>query len=57
MQKFPRAEVARLRYAVLIAGEDMVIGGGDDAREALERNRTTPEPVKATVHANLVRAD
>jgi short-subunit dehydrogenase len=57
LEKFPREEVARLGYEGLMAGDDMVFGGGDDAREALERNRTTPEPVKAAAHARLVRRD
>ena len=55
LKKFPRAEVARLGYEGLIAGQDMVVGGDEAAHEALERHRTTPEPVKAAAHAKLVR--
>jgi short-subunit dehydrogenase len=57
MEKFPKEEVARLGYEGLIAGVDMVVGGDESAREALERHRVTPEPVKAAAHAKLVRAD
>jgi uncharacterized protein len=57
LQKFPKEEVARLGYAALMAGDDMVVGGGDDVREVVERNRVTPEPVKAAAHARLVRPD
>lgn len=57
LKKFPRAEVARLGYEGLMAGDDMVVGGGQDAHEALERHLTTPEPVKAAAHARFVRAD
>jgi short-subunit dehydrogenase len=56
-QKFPKEEVARLGYEGLMAGDDMVAGGGDDVREAIERNRTTPEPVKAAAHAQRTRPD
>jgi uncharacterized protein len=55
LTKFPKEEVARLGYQGLIAGEDMVVGGDQAAHEALERHRTTPEPVKAAAHAKLVR--
>ena len=57
LKKFPTEEVARLGYEGLMAGDDMVVGGGDDAHAALEANRTTPEPVKAAAHARLVRPD
>lgn len=57
LKKFPTEEVARLGYDGLMAGDDMVIGGSDDAHAALEANRTTPEPVKAAAHARLVRPD
>ena len=57
LKKFPKEEVARLGYEALMAGDDMVVGGDQAARDALERNRTTPEPVKAAAHAALVRAD
>jgi len=40
-----------------MAGDDMVVGGGDEARASLESNRTTPEPDKAAAHARLVRPD
>ena len=55
LKKFPRAEVARLGYEGLTAGQDMVVGGDEAAHEALERHRTRPEPVKAAAHAKLVR--
>ena len=55
LKKFPRQEVARLGYEGLMAGHDMIVGGDDDLRAALEANRTTPEPVKAAAHAKLVR--
>jgi hypothetical protein len=57
LTKFPKDEVARLGYEGLLAGEDMVVGGGDELRETVERNRITPEPVKAAAHARLVRPD
>jgi short-subunit dehydrogenase len=57
LKKFPKDEVARLGYEGLIAGDDMVVGGDEGAREALERHLTTPEPVKAAAHAELVRMD
>jgi hypothetical protein len=57
MKKYPKEEVARLGYEGLMANEDMVVGGDDDLRETVERNRTTPEPVKAAAHAKLVRSD
>jgi short-subunit dehydrogenase len=57
LEKFPRAEVARLGYDGLMAGEDMVVGGDQAAHEALERHLTTPEPVKAAAHAKFVRPD
>jgi hypothetical protein len=57
LTKFPKEEVARLGYEGLMASEDMVLGGGDDLRESFERNRSTPEPVKAAAHARLVRPD
>jgi short-subunit dehydrogenase len=57
MKKFPKEEVARLGYEALMAGDDMVVGGGQDAHEALQRHLTTSEPVKAAAHARLVRAD
>jgi short-subunit dehydrogenase len=57
MKKFPKAEVARLGYEGLMAGDDMVIGGGQDAHDALQRHLSTPEPEKAAAHAKLVRAD
>ena len=47
LRKFPKEEVARLGYEGLMAGDDMVVGGSDDLHKTLERNRTTPEPVKA----------
>jgi hypothetical protein len=56
LPKFPKQEVARLGYDGLMAGDDMVVGG-DDVREVIERNRITPEPVKAAAHARLVRPD
>ena len=55
--KFPKEEVARLGYEGLMAGDDMIIGGDDDLRETVKRNRTLPEPVKAAQHAQLVRPD
>ncbi|WP_037503038.1 SDR family NAD(P)-dependent oxidoreductase [Solirubrobacter soli] len=57
MQKFPKEEVGRLGYEALMAGADMVVGGGPDARAAYERNLRTPEPEKAAAHAQLVRPD
>ena len=57
LKKFPKDEVARLGYEGLIAGDDMVVGGDESARAALERHLTTPEPVKAAAHAELVRMD
>ena len=42
LTKFPKDEVARLGYEGLLAGEDMVVGGGDELRETVERNRITP---------------
>jgi short-subunit dehydrogenase len=57
MEKFPRAEVARLGYEGLMAGDDMVVGGGQDAHDALKRLLSTSEPEKAAAHAKLVRAD
>jgi short-subunit dehydrogenase len=57
LQKFPKEEVARLGYAALMSGEDMVVAGDSSAREAVERNRTTREPVKAAAHAALIRHD
>jgi uncharacterized protein len=54
--KFPRDEVARLGIAGLLAGADTVYGG-DEARAAVERNRRTPEPVKAAAHAARTRPD
>ena len=57
LKKFPKEEVARLGYKGLMAGHDMVVGGGDDLHASLEANRTTPEPVKAAAHATLVRPD
>ena len=57
LKKFPKEEVARLGYEGLMAGNDMVVGGGDDLRASLAANRTTPEPVKAAAHASLVRPD
>jgi short-subunit dehydrogenase len=57
MEKFPKEEVARLGYEGLMAGDDMVVGGGQDAHDALERHLRTPEPEKAAAHAKLVRAD
>jgi len=57
LEKFPRAEVARLGYEGLMAGTDMVVGGDQVAHEALERHLTTPEPVKAAAHAKFVRPD
>lgn len=47
LTKFPKEEVARFGYDRLMAGDVMVVGGGDDLHAALESNRTTPEPVKA----------
>jgi hypothetical protein len=29
-----------------MAGDDMVIGGDDDVRQIVERNRTTPQPLR-----------
>ena len=55
--KFRKEEVARLGYDGLMAGDDMVLGGGDELRDVIERNRITPEPVKAAAHARLVRPD
>jgi uncharacterized protein len=55
--KFPKEEVARLGYDGLMAGDDMVVGGGDDERQVIERNRITPEPIQAAAHARLVRPD
>jgi short-subunit dehydrogenase len=57
MEKFPKEEVARIGYEGLIAGDDMVVGGGEDAHAALARHRTTSEPDKAAAHARLIRAD
>jgi short-subunit dehydrogenase len=57
LKKFPTEEVGRLGYEGLMAGDDMVVGGDEDAYAALEANRTTPEPVKAAAHARLVRPD
>ena len=57
LEKFPKEEVARLGYEGLMAGHDMVIGGGDEARASYEAHRTTPEPDKAAAHARLVRPD
>jgi short-subunit dehydrogenase len=57
MQKFPKEQVGRLGYEGLMAGEDMVIGGGPDARDAHERHLATPEAEKAAAHAQLVRPD
>jgi short-subunit dehydrogenase len=57
LHRFPKEEVARLGYAALLAGDDMVVAGDAGAREAVERNRTTPEPVKAAAHAALIRPD
>jgi short-subunit dehydrogenase len=57
MQKFPKEQVGRLGYEGLMAGEDMVIGGGPDARDAYERHLATPEAEKAAAHAQLVRPD
>ena len=57
LEKFPRAEVARLGYEGLVAGVDMVVGGDEAEHEALERHRTTPEPEKAAAHARFVRPD
>ena len=57
LKKFPKEEVARLGYEALMAGDDMVVGGDESAREALERNLKTPEPAKAAAHAKLVRHD
>ena len=36
LKKFPREEVARLGYEGLMAGDDMIVGGDDDLRAALE---------------------
>ena len=55
LKKFPKEEVGRLGYEGLIAGEDMVVGGDEDARASLASHLTTPEPVKAAAHARLVR--
>jgi len=55
LEKYPKEEVARLGYEGLMAGDDMVLGGGDELRAVMEANRTTPEPVKAAAHARLVR--
>jgi short-subunit dehydrogenase len=57
MKKYPKEEVARLGYRGLMAGEDTIIGGDEDLRDAVERNRSTPEPIKAAAHAQLVRPD
>ena len=57
LEKYPKEEVARLGYEGLMAGDDMVVGGGDELHASLEANRTTPEPVKAAAHARLVRPD
>lgn len=56
-EKFPKAEVARLGYDALMAGDDLVIGGGDDARQTYEEHRTMSEPDKAAKHVELVRPD
>lgn len=42
LTKFPKDEVARLGYEGLMAGHDMAVGGGDELREIVERNRITP---------------
>jgi short-subunit dehydrogenase len=57
LKKFPTQEVARIGYEGLMAGDDMVLGAGDDLRAVLEANRTAPEPVKAAAHAKLIRQD
>jgi short-subunit dehydrogenase len=57
LKKYPKDEVARLGFEGLMAGHDMVLGGGEELRAILEANRTTPEPVKAAAHAALVRPD
>jgi hypothetical protein len=57
LKKFPKEDVARLGFEGLMAGVDMVVGGDESAREALERHLRTPEPAKAAAHAALVRAD
>jgi short-subunit dehydrogenase len=57
LKKFRKEEVARFGYDRLMAGDVMVVGGGDDLHAALGANRTTPEPVKAAAHATLVRPD
>jgi len=56
-KKFPKEQVARLAYEGLIAGNDLVIGGDDSLRDEVERNRSTPEPVKAAAHAERTRPE
>ena len=56
-EKLAPDEVARLGYDALMAGRDMVIGGGPDVRREYEANRTTPEPEKAAAHAERTRPD
>jgi len=34
-----------------------VIGGDDSLRDEVERNRSTPEPVKAAAHAERTRPE